>query len=927
MREKFLLNEGWKFHLGDIPHKEVIGKYPTYMHSKAKNGLGAAMASFYDGDFENVRIPHDYVLFGEPNEKFNPTQGSFERKTAWYRRHFKLPCQVDGKRFILLFDGAGKKTTVWCNGCPAGQNQSMYNPFYMDITPYLLDEVVNTISVKIENDDIEGWWYEGAGIYRDVWLIITDEISVDVWGTYVNPTYIADKKWSVPVETTVWNCSDIYSDIEIKQSVINAQGEIIAFVTDTAKVGYGENIVKQEMSISNPEIWDLDTPNLYNLKTEIILDGKIIDDYDTSFGFRTIRYDSETGFYLNGRSVKQRGLCYHQDHSNLGVAIPKSIYEYRILEMKEMGANAYRSAHNPTAPGLLDLCDKNGIMVMEENRWFNWSDKTQNELITTLKCGRNHPSVVIWSIGNEEPLQNTVTGGRLVKQLRRLVKAYDTSRPTTIALNGGYFDSNAAAESDVVGVNYNIHLYDKMHETHPNKAIIASETACAAGTRGIHFQEENLLGGSYANDYDIQRRITSASCAGTIKGMEIHPYISGTYLWTGQEYRGETYWPKLMSSSGATDSCGFEKDKSYLLKALWKSSPIVHVFPHWTQPGREGKNVRVVVYNNADSVELVVNGESKGIKCCEKYDAPEWNVEYQPGYIEAIAYDKDGKIIARDKSVTASEPVKLVIESMKNGISNTGEDIAMFKISMLDKDGNHVQNANKLIKATILDEENAEIVSVSGGDPCDGTYTKSHTQKMFNGLLQVLARVKEGATTVGICAQVVDSDIQATFSIDVEQAEPFERLVGGDKEMSIDSFKIWPNSDGFTDTEKTYNFDDMNSNEFILFSNYQPDPNIEYLLFTARAVYPETEKRMSMVFEGIMGEWEMKIFHDEQTWPNPDPVEFITINKHQNFQEKTDYVLSLDGFASYERMKIILVCKNDGNFNMDDVSFKLIPVE
>ncbi|MFI3325146.1 MAG: glycoside hydrolase family 2 TIM barrel-domain containing protein [Clostridia bacterium] len=690
MRTKLLLNEGWKFHLGDIPHKKVTGKYPTYMHSKAKNGLGAAMASFYDGDFEDVRIPHDYVVSGEFDPLFNDTQGALERKTAWYRRHFNLPCQIDGKRFILVFDGAGKNSTVWCNGSLAGQNQSLYNAFYMDITPYLLDNTTNTISVKIENDDIEGWWYEGAGIYRDVWLIITDEISVDMWGTYVKPTLVEDENWKVDVETTVWNNSMQNIDAQVVQSIIDSENNIITSVKTEISARYSENLINQQLEIKSPKLWDLETPNLYNLKTEIYTNGKKIDDYDTSFGFRTLKYDNEKGFFLNGRSVKQRGLCYHQDHSNLGIALSVTNHKHRIKMMKEMGVNAYRSAHNPTAPGFLDLCDQNGIMVMEENRWFNWSEKTKKELITTLKCARNHPSVVIWSMGNEEPLQNTETGKRLAEELTKLINLYDDTRPSTLALNAGYFTDYAPAVTQVLGANYNAPLYKEMHEKHPSKPIIASETSLAAGNRGIYFESENhdiMNRGGYVDDYDLKRGlVVGSSCKETIKCMEENDFVGGTYMWTGEEYRGEAQWPKLFASSGATDSCGFMKDKAYLIKSLWTTQPMVHVFPHWSLQGKQGDTIQVVAYNNACQVELFVNGESAGRKQNERFNPPQWFVEYQPGCIEAVAYDETGKIIATDKSVTAGEAKTLVIENELEGVTNTGEDFAFFTLYLLEAD-------------------------------------------------------------------------------------------------------------------------------------------------------------------------------------------------------------------------------------------------
>ncbi|MFI3326218.1 MAG: glycoside hydrolase family 2 TIM barrel-domain containing protein [Clostridia bacterium] len=923
MREKYLLNEGWKFHLGDISEPIVIGHYPTAMHSKAKNGLGAAAASFYDKDFVDVRIPHDYVLEGEVNSKFNGSAGSYKRETAWYRRHFKLPCEIGGKRIIVNFDGAGKNSKVWCNGFFAGENKSIYNSFYIDITPYLLDDETNTISVRIENDEVEGWWYEGAGIYRDVWLTITDEIAVDMWGTYVNPKLLDNANWDVAIETTIWNNIANSANVLVKQTVYDANGDEVKSVSNKTTVEYGETLFNQNLTVNKPKLWDTENCNLYNLKTEIFCEDVKKDEYDTSFGFRTISYDADTGFYLNGKSIKQRGLCYHQDHANQGVAMSHSLYEFRIQNMKRMGVNAYRFAHNPSAPGVLDLCDQYGIMVMEENRWFNWSEKSQKELKTMLKCARNHPSVVIWSVGNEEPVQSTKTGGRLVDSLTKLVKKYDETRPVTVALNGGYFDSYSAESSEVVGVNYNVQLYDKMRIRHKTKPIVASETAACSGTRGIYFEPDGSNSG-YCSDFDRVFGFANAkSCADTIRGMEVNPFICGTYMWTGQDYRGEAAWPGLIASCGVTDACGFFKDKTYLVKALWNKEDMVHVFPHWSLQGHEGEKLTLYTYSNGDQVELVVNGKSLGIKDYHKYEPASWDVVYEPGYIEAIAY-RNGKIIAKDKSVTTSSATKMLIESQLDNITNTGEDIAIFKISLQDKDGNFIPTATDTIIPEILDVENGEILSVSNSDPVDHAHAKSLNMKMFGGLVQVLVRVKEGAKTVGIKAKSKENKLSAQLTIDVADVQKFLRLDGGDRDMSIDSFKIWPKCNGFEDITKEYNFDDMNSNEFISFANYKPENQEGYLLFTAKTVFPESDRTMNMCFKGIQGEFEFLVYHDHQAWPNPSPKEFLTIEKHEYFSEKINYEIPLDGFGSNQKIKIVMICKNNNDFNLNNVEFELI---
>ncbi|MFI3326220.1 MAG: glycoside hydrolase family 2 TIM barrel-domain containing protein [Clostridia bacterium] len=923
MRKKILLNDGWKFHLGDIPAKEIQGHYETYMHSKARNGVGAAMASFYDQDFKDVRLPHDYVLEGRPDKKFNESQGSLERKNAWYRRHFKLPFENKNKRIILLFDGAGQQTTVWCNGCLAGENKSLYNTFYMDITPYIFDDEINTISVHIQNEEVEGWWYEGAGIYRNVWMLVTDDIAVDVWGTYVNPILTQDDLWNVQIETTVWNNTATSTKVKVLQTIIDASGAEIKSTENEIITAYSENILNQTIKVQSPKLWDTQEPNLYKLITKTFVGDKITDEYETTFGFRTIKYEPATGFYLNGKSIKQRGVSAHYDHGNIGVALPETIHKNRVKNLKEFGFNAFRSSHNPVPPGFLDICDKNGVMVMEENRWFNWSDKSQKEIITMLKNGRNHPSVVVWSIGNEEPSQDTELGGRLVEHINKLVKKYDITRPVTLALNGGYYNSVSAEKSDVVGINHNVQLYPTIREAHPTKPIIATETGGGNGTRGCYF--EKIGGpGRYKNDLNLKSAFAASSnCIQTIEGVEKYPYMSGTYIWNLEDYRGEAQWPKLVADSGFSDGCGFAKDNSYLVKSFWTNKPMVHIFPSWSLQGREGEPIKLYTYTNADQVEVIVNGESLGIKDYNKYDPLKWDTVYQPGCIEAIAY-KNGVEIARDKSVTCGEAKTLKVENVFEDITNSGEDVAILKLYLEDENGLYIPTSDSLVEVEILDEKDGEIISVANGDPLSHADFKSHNQKMFNGLLEVLVRIKEGAKQIGIKANIPEKDICTKFTLDIKDVEvPFERIEGGDRDLSIDGFKIWPTGKSFEDVDETYNFDDMNSNEFIHFNNYEPDKKLEYLLFTSRAVFPETERHMNLIFSGVKGEFEIKVYHDEKAWPNPQPPVDITIKQHHIFTEKTDHVIPLDGFSSYEKMKIIMVAKNDGNFSLDNVLFSL----
>ncbi len=906
MRKKLLLNDDWKFHCGDIATKEILGHHATYMHSKAINGMGAAAANYYDGDFTTVHLPHDYVLDGEISQRYNESQGSYYRENAWYRKHFDLPCKVDESRVVLLFDGAGKRTSVWCNGHFAGENNSMYNSFYIDITPYLLEGEVNTLAVKIDNDDIEGWWYEGAGIYRDVWMLITDRVAVDVWGTYVNPTHLGDEAWSVPVETTVYSNDSRVAAAQVMQRICDASGNVVASAQSDITLKFGENTHTQTLSVTAPTRWNLETSTMYTLQTEVVVAGKSVDVYETPFGFRTIAFDAEKGFFLNEQPVKLRGACLHQDHGNLGIAVPNAVNQYRIDQMKSIGMNSFRSAHNNPSPSLLDQCDQNGFLVLDENRWFNFSEKSQRELVAMLKRDRNHPSVIVWMVGNEEPTQSSLTGQRLVEHLKGIVNGYDTTRPVSIALNGGFYDSHAAGASDVVAVNYNIHNYDKFPIAHPGKAIVATESGASRNNRGIYFNDDET---GYASAYDKRRAAFGSAYIDAIRASETHDFIAGTFVWSGIEYRGEASWPGLFSASGMFDNCGLEKDNAYMAKACWTAEPTVHVFPHWNLQGHEGEQIDMVMYANTEQVELIVNGVSQGKQDCVPFTANTCTATYQPGSVQVIGY-VGGKAVAQKEWVTTGEAASMQIDCHNTAVTNTGEDTAIFKVSLQDANGQWIPDAAELLAVSLLDEAQGEILAVSGGDPLDHSNARNKTKKMFSGLLQVIVRAKAGAQALTLVVQSKDSALSASYTLPLVQAAAIPSVASSARNLSVDSFRAWVSCTGLADVANEYNFDDMNTSEPVVLSGYQPAEALPYLLFTAKAVMPECDKQMELVFAGLKGEYAIRVFHDRNAWPHPDPAEFLDVQKTGNNTQAEDYHLLLTGFGANEKIKIVIAQKN-----------------
>ncbi len=747
MRQSLLLNQDWLFKKGEIAPPAIFGHHDTYLISKAQNARGAASPHFYDKDFDTVRLPHDYVLTCAPSTDYNESQGGYFRAPAWYRRHFICPEHCEQQRFVLYFEGAGQETTVWVNGHFAGNNTSLYNSFYMDITPYLEHGgAVNTIAVQITNEKIEGWWYEGAGLYRNVHLIISDPVAIDHWGIWVNPVHTGDDAWDIPIETTLYSLHPTATEVEVRQRVLDEAGQVVASGCAAQTAAPCASAATQTLTLQNPTRWTLAAPTLYTLQTEVYCGGVCVDSITTTFGFRTLDFAPKTGFYLNGLHTKLRGTCLHQDYANLGVAVPESVLRYKLSKLKECGVNAVRLAHHNYMPALVQICDEIGLLVIDENRWFNTSDTTKKEVVSMLKRDRNHPSVFIWSLGNEEPLQNQIVGQRIVEHLKQLVKQYDTSRPCTVSLNGGFFDSFVAKASDIVAPNYFLQGYDRFPVVHPEKFVLTTESVASNNDRGIYFAPEfSKKEGIYATAYDKKRAVFGSSFRDAISAAETRPFIGGTFLWTGVDYRGEASAPKRFSASGIFDSCMFEKDSAYMCKSFWTAEPMVHIMPHWDLQGHEGEEITVFVYTNQPEAELFLNGQSLGKKACPPFAPPSWQVVYQPGCLSAITYH-DGKESVRTAHTTTGAADTLHMIQQTAAPTNTGEDTVILNLHLTDAAGRFIPTASERVAVTCSD--GGQILAVSNGDTMENENPRLTDRKLFSGRAQIIVRVKEGAETV-----------------------------------------------------------------------------------------------------------------------------------------------------------------------------------
>lgn len=920
MPEKLNMNYGWKFFEGEFPQEIIKGHYDTYMHAKAKNGPAPSMPNFYDGEFEDVDLPHDYVIKGKPSEEYNESQGSLKRNGAWYRRSFQLPESDRGKRIVLLFDGAGMKTEVWVNGQPAGRNESMYNSFYIDITPYLVYEnEINIVAVHISNKSVEGWWYEGAGIYRSVWMLKMEAAALDVWGTKAETIEGTDGSWQVRVESTVYSLLE-HQEGRIRLRITAPTGEAVSEAEYPFTALFGENVYSSSLKVEHPKLWSVEETHCYRLTSQVIVNEKVWDETETSFGFRAIAFDPDKGFFLNGKGLKLRGVCLHQDHGELGVAVPRTVQEYRVRKLKEAGVNAIRTAHHNPDPQLLDICDKEGILVIDENRWFNFSEDVKKQLKNMCLRDRNHPSVIMWSIGNEEPLQDTLEGKELARQMKAFLHRMDSARPVTLALNGGYYDSCAAQASDAVGVNYRIEEYPLMHQAHPDKPIVATESGASANHRGI-YEDENVseVKGGYSSAYDRKRTSFGSSYAAAIAASERNDFVCGTFLWAGIEYRGESVWPMLCSGIGILDNCGMEKDSFYLVKSLWTEKPMIHVMPHWNWPGREGEEIRVEVYTNLPQAELFLNGKSIGIKKAERFCPVHFDVPYEPGILRAAGL-KDGKEEAADEAVTALQPQELKLDVVVQA-SDNGEDVFLVECSLIDVSGVRIPDADAFVHFSVRGQ--GKLLTVDSGDPKDHGHARCG-RRMFSGKLQAAVKASEKSHEILLSAEASELGLKTSVVLYPTQGRQISRVPLCRSVMEISNVREWPKEYWEEAIREDFDWNDMNTGQPVAMKGYQGVNGGR--VFTSRLLVPGAASGQTPVicFRKIRGKGRARIFHDKNCWPNPEPKEFLTVCKEFNCGDTENVKIPLLGFCKNEKVNMVLQMENEEGFFIGGIEWTVI---
>ena len=692
---------------------------------------------FNDHQWLSVHLPHDYIVAGHFSPDADASHGSLPVTTGWYRKTFDLPRSYTGKLLWIDFDGVYRDSIVWLNGHFLGRHASGYTSFRYDISKFANVGGRNVLAVHVDPTKFEGWWYEGGGIYRHVWLNVANPVHVAPWGTVVTSELPEPKAGSQPrsavttARIKVVNDGTKPSPVQIESRLIDNAGWQVAIALAKVTIpAAGHSVIACNFGVSRPHLWSLENPTLYRLVTIIRQGSHEIDTSETTFGIRTIRYDKDAGFFLNGKHVKIQGTCNHQDYIGVGVAVPDQLEAWRVKKLKEMGANAWRMSHNPPTPELLDACDRLGMLVMDENRHLGDSAANLAEVATMVQRDLNHPSIIIWSMCNEMSEAGTEAGGRTFKAMQNTVFQYDKTRPVSSAMNSGWFGNGFTGIEDLMGVNYNIEVYDQFHVKYPNIPMFASETASTVTTRGEYADDRSRVVVSSYNMTDE-----------TWRSVASRPFMAGSFAWTGFDYKGEPSpygWPCINSHFGIMDMCGFPKDNYYYYQSWWKTQPIVHLLPHWNWAGKEGQDIKVIAFSNAAFVELFVNGKSAGAQEVPRFGHVEWTVKYAPGALYAKAFDVRGNLIATDGVATASSPFAIKLKTDRRYLDSDGEDVAVVEASVVDASGHVVPGAKNQITFSIAGV--GQIAGVGNGDPGDHDPDVSNQRRAFHGLCAVVVR-------------------------------------------------------------------------------------------------------------------------------------------------------------------------------------------
>ena len=755
---------------GGIAGASVYNRPALWRDAPEMRSVETAALNFDDSDWKEVRVPHDFVVGGDfdprgaakPGGKrpgfnelwYDRDHGYKPKGVGWYRRSFDLPAEDEGRRIRLEFDGVYRNSDVWINGEWLGHHWSGYTGFHYDITDAANFGGRNVVTVRADADWDEGWWYEGGGIYRHVWLTKLDPLHVGRWGTFVTTPEVTAESAGVRIETRVVNEADHAADATLRTTVVDAEGNTVATAEAMGTVpAAGELEFVQTMAIESPARWSLDNPHLYVLHTSVEAGGRVTDRTETPFGVRSFRFDGN-GFSLNGEHVKINGANLHTDFAGVGVALPDRINAYRLEKLKEMGANAIRTSHNPPAVEVLNAADRLGMLVLVENRHMGTSDDVIDTVESMVRRDRNHPSVIGWSMNNEGLRQGPEVAGEQLRAMHAAIKRLDPTRPTTGnvgPLTGATSPDEIGTERDLITLAEVIDVrgfdpanYDDYHAANPDRPMLALETGYDLTTRGVYADDEP---NGHHSSYDTSAEVTWRRIAET-------DYVAGGFVWNGMDYRGEPFpfdWPVITAQYGFMDTCAFPKDNYYYYRSAWSSDPFVHLFPHWNEPptGEDGL-VEVRSFNNCDKVELFLNGESQGRLDREPYSGLSWDVAWEPGSLVATCY-RDGGVVAETRRETTGEPAGIALTPDRSTINADGEDVSLVEVAIVDAEGRAVPTAGNEVQFRV--DGPGEVIGVGNGDPSSHEPDLASGRRAFNGLALVIVQAAKQPGVIRLSAE------------------------------------------------------------------------------------------------------------------------------------------------------------------------------
>jgi len=734
-REHLSLDANWKFHLGD--------DWPNALRlDKAGSSGGPAAEKFSDQAWRSINLPHDWAIelpfdrASDTSHGYKPVGPGFTKNNVgWYRRTFELSPEDSGKRIWLTFDGVFRDTTVWVNGWLVKRHEGGYYPFREDITDVVKFGGKNVIAVKVDASKFEGWFYEGAGIYRHVWLDKTAPVAIAPEGVFVYSQFsnnVPQDLNELHLQTRLRNDLTNAVFLSVRYDVFGPGGalpdnkgwsdkqKLTIPASSELDISHVLPMMKQLRSF---ELWTPESPKLYKLITTVEVDGKVVDRKEIEFGIRTFAFDKDKGFLLNGQPYELKGTCNHQDMAGVGAALPDALQYFRVAKLKEFGCNAYRTSHNPPTPELLDACDHLGMIVMDESRLLGSDEENLRKWKDQILRDRNHASVGIWSVANEEfSVQSSPQGGNVAKTMQDFVKALDPTRPVTYAAPQGDTFDGINGVIEVRGWNYhvgkNANQYgkdvDSYHAKHPDQPNVGTEQGSTVSTRGIY---ENDKKRGYVSAYDDNAPSWANTAEEWYGVFAARPWLSGGFVWTGFDYRGEPTpysWPCINSHFGILDTCGFPKDNFYYYQSWWTTNIVLHLLPHWNWPGKEGQEIRVDALSNCEEVELFLNGTSLGRQTMKRNSKLTWQVKYAPGILSAQGYN-GGKLVASQKVETTGDAVVVQLKPNRSIINADGEDVSVVTVSATDVKGRAVPVAQNLIHFELSGP--GKILGVGNGDP------------------------------------------------------------------------------------------------------------------------------------------------------------------------------------------------------------------